>query len=83
MKIFNSKRKIPIFHFATSKTEIGLKAATDPIYDIIFDIIVLKSTAQEFYLRTRTTTQHERFKKDRIPGFFAISFLNQQKFFNH
>ena len=26
MKIFNSKRKIPIFHFATSKTEIGLKA---------------------------------------------------------
>ena len=53
------------------------------MYDIIFDIIALKSTAQEFYLRTRTTTQHERFKKDRIPGFFAISFLNQQKFFNH
>ena len=33
MKIFNSKRKIPIFHNKTSKTEIDLKADQKHVND--------------------------------------------------
>ena len=46
MKIFNSKRKIPIFHNQTSKTEIDLKAG----HNKALDLGILKSITLYTYI---------------------------------